>query len=143
MFPDDKSSNHASLPTPFRKRKKSSPMTDVHPPNIQHGSAHVCMFPDCKNFIDGERLETHAGVKFQIGVKREYSNARLNRDILSFVACDAHSHLMKKRKMKRKVAFQQHSHMKNLMGTIMHIMRRSISASLSKLGEEADRQQKA
>lgn len=133
MFPDAKSSNHSSLPTPFRKRKKCTDPKEVPLTVLADTSGHACMFHDCKKTVIVENPETDTNVNFRIGVKRQQSKGRSTHEVMSFVACCSHSHLMKKRKIKRKVSFQQNSHMKNLLGTLMQIMGRSINASLSKL----------
>lgn len=133
MFPDNKIDSNAPPPTPFRKRKKEAVSTEENGVDVVQGSTQACMFPDCKEVVDTGSVENQSNVNFRIGVKREYTSARSTSDILSFVCCRSHSHLMKKRKIKRKVAFNQHSHLKNLMETLMHVMRRSFTASLSRM----------
>jgi hypothetical protein len=119
-----------SLPTPFRKREKYAKApreADVVPVSKQ--AVHVCMFPGCKEKVSMNGTPS-GSVQFAVGVDRGSSSSRKSSDVLSFKSCAKHSHLMKGRKVKKKIAFQQHSHMKNLFSTLMHRMNASIASSL-------------
>lgn len=102
-----------SIPTPFRV---TEPIRDSHEIKNQGSlsSNGRCSFPGCS--YDLPKV-CGIDVSFAVPVKQNYKGSEYVR--LRLRACDYHSHLMKGRKLKKEMNLVQHSHMRNLLETLM------------------------
>jgi hypothetical protein len=102
-----------SIPTPFRV---AEPTRESHEFENQGApsSNGRCSFPGCSY-----DLPKVCGIDVSFAVPVKQNDTRSEYVILRLRACDYHSHLMKGRKLKKEMNIVQHSHMRNLLETLM------------------------
>jgi len=115
-----------AFPTPFTHQRPVAP--DEHTPE---GSV-ACMFPGCRRKLLPSASES--GLALHVAIPCDSSNSVRVFDLTS---CEEHAHIMKARGQKKGMDLQQHSHMRNVYSTLLHVVRRSCRGVMNELQQQS------